>query len=225
MIRRFARVTLAAVLGTALVAAVACGDNNDDGTPTQVTGGTPATQPGANPTVEIFGTPQPTATFTPEEATAVAAGGAVQAFEYSDPYGRYTVQLPEGWNIREVEERLATSVRFPGREGIAVLGFMCLPDATVEDLIVADQATLARAGLTEIDFSNERSIEVSGIAAREVPFRGVVGERTYSRIFVYFQGEECAWRIAWTERNGHPHGDLKPVYDRAVASFEVTAGG
>ncbi len=199
------------VIGALGLAIIGCGGSSGGSSSTATL---PAPSPG---TTADSGSPVAAASPTPlgaPAATAVARGAQPDFFDYHDPDGRFTVQLPQGWVLAHIPT--ATSSTLPGNPFAAVVGILCSPGESKAQLISDDQTYNQRLGLGTADFSNPRPTTVAGAAADAFEWSGTLGDH----IYVYFEGNGCAWRLLLTTHpNYYTLDAMRPVFDHVLQSF------
>ena len=162
----------------------------------------------------------PTSTALPaDQATAVAALGADEMVDYTDKDGRYTVKLPRGWPVEANTNVMIASLA--GDPVRASLGIFCLPDADIEGIEGFDQQGLTNSGAGPIPLNQAVKTTAAGVDAVQVQWTQSLGGAQTDRVFVYFVGGGCAWRIQMTVWPGNDTSlaVLKPILDTVKASF------
>ncbi|MHB8377636.1 MAG: hypothetical protein ACYDEB_11870 [Dehalococcoidia bacterium] len=226
---------LAAAFAAMALAAAACGGSSARPAGTATTGtatiGTAAaTQPpgGGTPVpaetgVVISGSPVPTWTptpFTDAQKTALAQGPNVPFFQHKSSDGRYTVSLPVGWDLQDTSGGL--SVILAGAPASAVIGIVCAPNATVDQLIALDQSIQQQIGEGTFTLDKEFATTVAGFPAREVPWQGQFDGIVHLHWYVYFEARGCAWRFALSTFPNVNVTDMQAIFRRMLDSFKLT---
>ena len=224
------RAVLIAGAALALLAS-ACGDSDNAGTtpsPSPPAAGSPGAVVTANPTggVVTLNTPVPGHTFvlptptvlTDDNKTAMAAKAAVEMVDFADTFGRFTVKVPRGWALEPSKNGLTATL--PRDPIAATVGVYCLAGkTTIADIENFDQAIMTSANIGKIPFGDAVPVKIGDVDGVSIHWSGHVDGITIDRIFVYFVGNNCAWRIQMTTWPPLTTADLMPILDTMLSSF------
>jgi hypothetical protein len=213
-VKQAVRVWVVAMVALAAALAMACGDDDNDESVVAPTPGAQATVPGG-------GEPEPTATLTVDAATAIAAGPGVEMDEWADPSGRYSIELPRGWDIEMAGDGDTLLAYFPHNQLAGFLSLACMPGATVEEMMTRDADQLRMSMMGELSFRFMEDAEVAGRPARRTGWAAPLGAVMIERVHTYVEGAGCAWRLTWAEQVERPYGDLEPIHQRVLESFRL----
>lgn len=218
MVAMILRVCVLGALALGAAFAGACNDN-DNGDPS---GGTPPPGNGAVATMPPGnGEPEGTPTLSAEQATAIAAGAAVEMDEWADPNGRYVVDFPRGWEISPEPANEIVTASFPHYHVAGVIGIQCSPGLSADEMFAEDRELLRMVTMQDVPMAAAVEVEVAGTTGFQTSWSAPVGIAHLERTWTYFEGGGCAWRISWTEDPDRPHGNLKPIYDRVLETFTL----
>ena len=220
-------------LGAVLAMAVSACGGGGSGDTTSTPAPPPTAYAVASGAVITYNTPVPGQTIVPptptvitdENKTAIAARGSVEMIDYTDPAGRFTMKVPRGWLYQESPSGFTATL--PGDPVAAQVGVYCSPDKkTVADLEAFDQNVMQSAKVGTIPFDAAVPVKVGGsIDAVSIPWMGTVSNMSIDRIFVYFVGTTCAWRIQLTTWPQLDITEMKPILDAMLSSFAFTSSG
>jgi hypothetical protein len=164
------------------------------------------------PTSAAVATPLLTPTLSSGAATALALGPDVALIDYQDPAGRYSVQLPSGWERVESPGLDQVFLRSPD---LATLTITCVPGESASSMAQTDQNINANShgDAPTLDVDNQ----VAGIPGRRVVWINRVFSRDMLHTAEYFEGKGCAWRAQLVTPVGL---DFARLFERVLASFK-----
>ena len=184
-------------------------------------------KPNVTTGVVITGTNVAVPTGTPLSAsdlTALAVGTNVDSYDpYTDPAGRFTVDLPRGWRLLPGKYGVSATLLSsdPQYPASAIVGVGCLEGVTVDYLVQQDRNVQQSIGEGDFSLTNATPTTVDGVPAQEVRWQGAYLGTAHDHDFIYFQEKGCAWRILLTTYPNVTFDSLRPVLDHLVASFRA----
>ena len=208
------------VAASVAVASVAC-KSGSSSSPTAAPA--PSQVATAFSTVAVVGTPMatiPPTAISDAQKTALAAGGSTTFTAFSDPSGRYSVDLPDGWTIQKGQD--GVSATLAGSPATAQLGVYCAKDATVDQLMHTDQSTQLQVQEGNMPLDNPKSITVAGTDAKEIIWQGEYQGIAHGHWFVYFEGNGCAWRLLLTTFPDANVDDMLAIFQHLLDSFKFS---
>jgi hypothetical protein len=168
--------------------------------------------PGADAVPSVAATPIPAA-----GQTAVAAGASDPLVPYTDPNGRFTAKLPQGWDLQQQGNGVLAVL--PGDPVAATIGITCAPGMTGGQLIQQDQNIADALHTGSFDETQPEGTQVAGISAERFEWVAHLGKTTQEHVSVYFDGHGCGWRLLLTTYTGTEIGTLRPLFDAVAASL------
>lgn len=200
-------------LGIALtaIACVAAGCSNSKASP-QATR-TAATAPASTPR-PVTQVPEPT--LSPDEIAASTVGPAVGLVPYTDPAGRYTVQLPKGWQT--VRQANAVTASLPSA-ALTNIGIFCQPN-TAKDELEAQDGRVTSSVASSHTVLGKSTTTVGGAPADLVTSITNLSTLSLHNLTAYFEGSGCAWRVQLTTASGD---DYTGLATRVLQTFQFTS--
>ena len=101
----------------------------------------------------------------------------------------------------------------------ATVGVFCLPGADIPGIESFDERALSAVGGGKLPLDSAAQVKVGALDAVQIPWTGGIAGISLERVFVYFTGNGCAWRIQMTVWPGTTIEEMKPVLETMKASF------
>ena len=130
--------------------------------------------------------------LTADEQTVVAIGPGIDYVPYADPAGAFTAEVPRGWGVLQS----TGSVTFQLPDNGVTMAVVCESGVNTQQLLDEDKRAFANINLGTTTYGAETEATVAGVTAHVVPWDTVLGEARTDHIWVYFDGNGCAWRFA-----------------------------
>lgn len=180
-------------------------------------GGGKSSTPKAPPAAVRTDTPVP-----PAAATAVAQGSNPTYQPYTDPNGRFTASIPQGWTMSERADTL--ELVLPGTPVTAVLDIACEPNGDVDTMLSRDASDVSKFNSGKLDPSTATPVQVAGVSGKYIEWTGgVLGSSVQvDHLEAYFVGKGCGWRAHLAVYPGPDPQQMKQVLDHVLGSFKFT---